>query len=97
MGKKVLLKNCLIVFLTLLQTEIMAYSAGPPDGHNGQPPTEASCGIVSQCHGGEVVTNVGIEIFVAGNPAEYIPGEVYDIEVFISDPFSSCFGFRPQF
>jgi len=93
MQKKVLLKNCLIVFLTLLQAGVMAYSSGPPDGHNGQPPTEASCGLVAQCHGGEVVTDVGIEISIAGNPAEYVPGEVYNIEVFISDPFSSCFGF----
>lgn len=94
MKNKVLLNYCLLVFLAFLQVVAMAYSAGPPDGHNGQPPSGASCGLVAQCHGAAVVSNVGIEITVDGNPTQYIPGEVYNIEVFINDPFSDCFGFQ---
>lgn len=94
MINKALSNNFLIVFFTFLQLTVMAYSAGPPAGHNGQPPSGSSCGLVAQCHGADVINNVGIEITIDGNPNEYIPGEVYLIEVFINDPFSSCFGFQ---
>jgi len=95
MKNKILLNTCLIVFFALtMQVIAMAYSTGPPDGHNGQPPSGASCGLVALCHGADPVSYIGIEILIEGNPTEYIPGEIYSIEVFINDPFSDCFGFQ---
>ncbi|MBD3221688.1 hypothetical protein GF314_10640 [bacterium] len=76
--------------LTLVAGTALAFSGGPPDGRTNAP-GENTC---TQCHGTFPLNSGSGEITLAGFPAEYTPGESYDVTVTLSDPDAARWGFE---
>jgi hypothetical protein len=83
----------LFVFLLLfsLSETVLTNSGGAPSGYTGAP-GEGNC---TNCHNGRVNSGSGsISISIAGNPSTYVPGQNYDVTVYVRDPLASKFGFQ---
>lgn len=80
--------SCIAVFTTSLL--LMSNDDGPRVGSSGSPLENGqNC---TQCHDGTV--NSGSGSLTISGPEEYEPGEVYTIDVEVSDASSSKFGFQ---
>lgn len=66
------------------------FSSGPPDGFAGDPPNGDSCVL---CHSSFPLNSGDGALEVTGLPAQYDPGQVYDVTVRLSDPEQSRWGF----
>jgi Reeler domain len=53
---------------------VESYSTGPPGGYTGAPPGEQTC---TACH----EQNFGVGQFSITPPANYVPGQIYQIQV----------------
>jgi hypothetical protein len=83
----------LSVFLILfsLSETVLTNSGGAPSGYTGAP-GEGNC---TNCHSGTVNSGSGsVTISIAGNPSTYVPGQSYDVTVYVRDPFANKFGFQ---
>jgi hypothetical protein len=70
---------------------LFAYSGGPPDGYAGDPPDFNNC---TSCHS-SFPPNSGDGVFdILGLPSKYVPGDTYEITVFLKDPGQSRWGFE---
>lgn len=88
------MKRLLTVYFGLLLSASMAFafSGGPPDGTAGDPPGNNNC---SQCHN-QFGVNSGDGSFMIEvlNSEVWTPGETYEIQVTLSDPDQSRWGFE---
>lgn len=66
------------------------FSSGPPDGFAGEPPNGDSCVL---CHSSFPVNSGDGALVVDGLPAQYDPGQTYDVTIRLSDPDQSRWGF----
>lgn len=76
-----------LLFVTALA---LGYSSGPPQGYAGDPPGNNNCTF---CHNSFPV-NSGDGTQTITELTEYIPGETYTLEISISDPGQSRWGFQ---
>lgn len=75
--------------LMLTAGSALAFSSNPPNGRTGAP-GETTC---TACHNTFPLNSGSGEITLAGFPAEYNPGEEYDVTVTLADPDASRWGF----
>ncbi|MBZ0265373.1 choice-of-anchor D domain-containing protein [bacterium] len=83
----------LLVFALLLALPLSlawGYSSGPPNDRAGNPPQNANC---TACHSSFPV-NSGNGSLNITELFEYVPGETYDLEISLSDPDQSRWGFE---
>jgi len=66
-------------------------SSSPPDDRCGAPPTYSTC---NQCHTGTDLNAGGGALVLNGIPEVYTPGQTYIIDVELSDPTASRWGFE---
>jgi len=76
--------------LMLLTGSAFAFSSGPANGLTGAP-GEATC---TQCHASFPLNSGAGAITLGGFPAEYSPGESYDVTVTLADPQALRWGFE---
>ncbi len=90
---KMKILKVLSVFLILfsISESVLTNSGGAPSGYTGAP-GEGNC---TNCHSGTVNSGSGsVSINIAGNPSTYVPGQSYDVTVYVRDPFAFKFGFQ---
>lgn len=83
--------SLLLLFSFIANSNVFAYSAGPPDGRTGGP-DELTCATAG-CHLGKSLNSAGgsLELTV---PETYTPGMVYDIIVELTRSGQSKWGFE---
>lgn len=90
---KMKILKVLSVFLILfsISESVFTNSGGAPSGYTGAP-GEGNC---TNCHSGTVNSGSGsVSISIAGNPSTYVPGQAYDVTVYVRDPLANKFGFQ---
>ncbi|PJA28891.1 MAG: hypothetical protein CO189_03830 [candidate division Zixibacteria bacterium CG_4_9_14_3_um_filter_46_8] len=79
----------IVMVLLIMPVMALGYSSGPPDGKTGAP-DEGTC---VDCHTSFPLNSGDGSLSISG-PTEYLAGETYIIEVQISDPDQSRWGFE---
>jgi len=84
-------RRCLAAgFAMLFACSAYAFSTGPDDGHTNAP-GEANC---TSCHNSFPLNSGSGMLSLAGLPAQYTPGELYDLTLTLSDPVAMRWGFQ---
>lgn len=80
-----------ISLLALRAPALLADPEGPPDGFAGDPPNHLDCTI---CHDSYAANSGDGGMQILNLPAEFVPGQTYDLQVRLEDPGQVRWGFE---
>ncbi|MBT3234171.1 MAG: hypothetical protein HN356_15335, partial [Calditrichaeota bacterium] len=79
------------LMLLIIQAPVFSNANGPRDGYAGDPPGNNTC---VECHNSFRLNGGEGSLSIEGLPAEYEPGETYNLTINLNSPNTSRWGFE---